>query len=72
MVDRGWVGEKAGQGFYRKVRSETGSEILALDPATLEYRPQQKPRLAPLDAARAIENVGERIRTLFVGRDEVG
>ncbi len=72
MVARGWVGEKAGQGFYKKVRTDAGSEILALDPATLEYRPQQKPRLAPLDAARTIEDVGERLRSLFLGRHEVG
>jgi len=72
MVERGWVGEKAGQGFYKKVKAGGATEILVLDPATLDYRSQQKPRLGPLDAARAIEDTGERIRTLFLGRHEVG
>ena len=72
MVERGWIGEKSGQGFYKKVRTDGGSEILVLDPATMDYRPQQKPRLGALDAARAVEAPGERIRSLFLGRHEVG
>ena len=41
MVARGLVGEKAGQGFYKRVKGADGeSEILTIDPATLEYRPQ--------------------------------
>ncbi len=72
MVERGWVGEKAGQGFYKKVKQDGRTEIHALDPATFEYRPPQKVSLAPLEAARAIEDPGERIRTLVLGRHEVG
>src|SRR5919201_3055707 len=32
MVTRGWLGEKSGQGFYKRIRGAEGSEILALDP----------------------------------------
>src|SRR6201982_314452 len=31
MVKRGWLGDKTGQGFYKKVRGEGEKEILALD-----------------------------------------
>jgi 3-hydroxyacyl-CoA dehydrogenase len=73
MVERNMVGEKAGQGFYRKEKRKGGeSDILTLDPGTLEYRPRQSPKLPALDAARAIEDTGERIRTLFTGNDKVG
>ena len=72
MVERGWVGEKAGQGFYKKTKRDGRTEIHALDPATLEYRPPQKAPLAPLEAARAIEDPAERIRTLFLGKHDVG
>jgi 3-hydroxyacyl-CoA dehydrogenase len=73
LVEKGWIGEKAGQGFYRRVRSAGGeSEIQALDPATLEYRPPQKASLGALEAARPIEDTRERVRTLFNGRDKVG
>ncbi len=72
LVGRGWIGEKAGQGFYRKQRAAGGSAILTLDPATMAYRPRQSARLGALEAARAIEDAGERVRTLFLGRDRVG
>ena len=72
MVERGWVGSKAGGGFYRKQKTSGGSEILTLDPDTMSYRARRKPRLPALDAASAIDDPGERIRTLFRGRDRVG
>jgi 3-hydroxyacyl-CoA dehydrogenase len=74
LVERGWIGEKAGQGFYKRVKSagSAAPEILTLDPATMTYRPRQAPRLPSLDAARSIEDTGERIKTLFLGRDKVG
>ena len=68
LIERGWVGEKAGQGFYKKA----GAEILTLDPRTFEYRPRQPVRLASLDAAQSITDPGERLKTLFLGPDKVG
>ena len=69
LVTRGWVGAKAGQGFYKKAAD---GEILTLDPAAMEYRPKQAVRLPSLDAASSIDDVGERIRTLVNGHDKVG
>jgi len=68
LIERGAVGEKSGAGFYKKV----GPDILTLDPATLSYRPKQAARLPAIEAARGIDDVGERVRTLFLGRDKVG
>ena len=73
LIEKGWVGEKAGQGFYKRVKNAAGeSEIHALDPATFEYRPAQPVKLGALEAAKSIEEVGERVRTLFGGPDRVG
>jgi 3-hydroxyacyl-CoA dehydrogenase len=72
LVERGWVGEKSGQGFYKREKSKAGSEILTLDPATLTYRARQSARLPALEAARSIEDVRERIKTLYLGKDKVG
>jgi 3-hydroxyacyl-CoA dehydrogenase len=69
LVKRGWVGAKAGQGFYKKTAA---GDILVLDPASMQYRPSEAVRLPSLDAVRNIEGVGERIRTLVNGRDRVG
>jgi len=72
LVERGWVGDKAGHGFYKKERGPKGSTILTLDPETMDYRPRQAARLGALDAAQAIDDLGERIRSLFLGHDKVG
>ncbi|HXW08919.1 MAG TPA: 3-hydroxyacyl-CoA dehydrogenase NAD-binding domain-containing protein [Vicinamibacterales bacterium] len=69
LVARGWVGAKSGQGFYKK---DASGEILTLDPSTMEYRPKASARLPSLEAARSIEDVGQRIRALFTGEDKVG
>lgn len=73
LIASGAVGEKAGKGFYRRAKKGGGeSEILTLDPGTLDYRPKQPARLASLEAARSIEDPAERVRTLFNGKDRVG
>lgn len=70
MIRRGWIGEKAGQGFYR--RDPTTGEIFALDYRTMEYRPRQRVHVPALDLVRPIEDVGERLRTLLRGSDRAG
>ena len=77
LVERGWFGEKAGQGFYRKESrpadaSGGGSEILTLDPETMTYRARKSVRLPAIDATKNIDDPAERIRTLFSGKDRVG
>ncbi len=42
MIRRGWLGEKSGRGFYQRVKKGADTEILTLDPATMEYRPAAK------------------------------
>jgi 3-hydroxyacyl-CoA dehydrogenase len=63
MTKRGWLGDKTGQGFYKK--SKAGSrEILTLDVNTLEYRSKQKAKFASLEAGKGIEDTKERLRAL--------
>jgi 3-hydroxyacyl-CoA dehydrogenase len=73
LVERKWVGEKTGQGFYKRVKGEGGkSEIQALDPAAMEYRPQKKAKFPSIEAGKSVEDVRQRIKTLFLGKDKVG
>ena len=65
MVKRGWLGDKTGRGFYQRVKKNGESEILALDWQKMEYRPQQKPRLASLQASKTIEDTRERLHALL-------
>lgn len=70
MLQRGWLGDKTGQGFYKKVGPQ--KEIHALDLKTLEYRPAAKVRFPSMDAARQIEDIPQRLRVLASGKDRVG
>ncbi len=73
MVDNKWVGDKSGQGFYKKVKNASGkSEILALDLKTLEYKPSQKVKFATLELTKPIDNLKERVKILISGKDKVG
>ncbi len=73
MVARGWLGNKAGKGFYYKQKGEGGEAApFVLDWEKMEYRPLQKVRFPSLDAAKSVEDTAERIRTLIYGSDRVG
>ena len=72
MVERGWLGEKTGQGFYKRVEVDGRREILVLDPDTLEYRPQRTLATPSLAAARRAENVGARVAALVQADDVAG
>ena len=66
IVKRGWLGDKAGQGFYKKTRGADGKDQrLVLDVKTLEYRPSEKPNLPSLEMARNAATVPERVKLLL-------
>ena len=65
MMRRGWLGDKTGQGFYKRVKGDGEKEILALDVHTMEYRPRQKARFASIEGGKAIEDTRQRLRALL-------
>jgi 3-hydroxyacyl-CoA dehydrogenase len=71
MLAANMLGDKTGMGFYKKVKGKDGeSEIQVLDLKTLSYRPQAKVRFDSLGAAKGIDDVAERIRTVLSGTDK--
>ena len=64
MAKRGWLGDKTGQGFYKKVKGDGEKGILSLDVNTMEYRARQKPKFGSLEMGKAIEDTRERLRAL--------
>jgi 3-hydroxyacyl-CoA dehydrogenase len=73
MVENKWLGDKTGQGFYKKVKGADGkSEIQALDLKTLEYKPSQKVKFATLETTKPIDNLKDRIKILVAGKDKAG
>jgi 3-hydroxyacyl-CoA dehydrogenase len=66
IVKRGWLGDKAGQGFYKKVRGADGSDQrLALDLKTFEYRPLAKAAIPSLEMAKNAATLKERLKLLL-------
>lgn len=66
IVQRGWLGDKAGQGFYKKTRGADGKEQrFVLDLKTLEYRPFAKAAISSLDMAKNAVTLKERLRMLL-------
>ena len=73
LMDNRWLGDKTGQGFYKKTKDEKGKTvILGLDLATLEYRPSGKVKIATLDAAKAADSLKDRFAILLKGTDKAG
>jgi 3-hydroxyacyl-CoA dehydrogenase len=66
IVKRGWLGDKAGQGFYKKTRGSDGKDQRSvLDLKTFEYRPLEKANLPALEMAKNAATVQERLKLLL-------
>ena len=66
VVKRGWLGDKSGQGFYKKTSGADGKELrLVLDLNTMEYRPAAKPALPSVEMAKNAGSLKDRLRMLL-------
>lgn len=62
MMKRGWLGEKTGSGFYKRIKKDGDKEILTLDLHAMEYRSRRKAKFGSIEAGKAIEDTRERVR----------
>jgi len=66
LIERGWLGRKTDQGFYKRGRDDEGETVyLVLNPDTFDYEPPQKPRFESVGKVRKIEAIGQRLKALF-------
>jgi 3-hydroxyacyl-CoA dehydrogenase len=72
MVENNWLGDKTGQGFFKKVKTATSKEILTLNLKTFEYEPRNKTKFASIAAAKAIDSLPERLKVLYKASDKGG
>lgn len=73
MVENNWLGSKTNQGFYKKVKDDSGkSEIKVLDLNTLEYKESSRPKFATLEMAKPIDDLKKRTKMLLMGMDKAG
>lgn len=67
MLERGWLGDKTGQGFYKKdpAAKDPRHNRLALDWRTLEYEAAKRPSFASVEMAKNAGSTAERLRLLL-------
>ena len=73
MVEKGLLGQKTKQGFYKKNKGQDKRKaLLSIDYNTLEYKPLQEVKLASLEAAKNISGTGAKVKSLFYADDLAG
>ncbi|MEO1097009.1 MAG: 3-hydroxyacyl-CoA dehydrogenase/enoyl-CoA hydratase family protein [Bacteroidota bacterium] len=72
LEEHKWLGDKTGQGFYKKTKKDGKTEILTLDLNILEYQPKQKAKFATLETTKTIDSLKDRFKVLFAGKDKAG
>lgn len=72
MVDNNWLGDKTGQGFFKKIKTNKEKEILTLDLKSFEYKPRTKAKFTTVETAKAIDDLPQRLKMLCAGQDKAG
>ncbi len=73
MLENNWLGDKTGQGFFKKNKGAGGEkEILTLNLQTMEYGPRVKPKFASVEAAKPIDDLKTRLKMLCSSTDKAG
>ena len=72
MIDNKLLGDKTGAGFYKKVKKDGQTEILAMDLKTKEYHSKQKVKFASIGQARQMDDLKERTKFLVGAKDKAG
>lgn len=72
IVENNWLGDKSGQGFFKKIKGGAEKEIHVLNLQTLEYGPRVKPKFATIETAKPIDDLKQRLKALAAGQDKAG
>jgi 3-hydroxyacyl-CoA dehydrogenase len=73
MEKQKWLGDKTGQGFYKKTKNSKGeTEILTLNLKTSQYEQKAKAKFATLETTKTIDNLKQRFPVLLAGSDKAG
>ena len=73
MIAANWLGDKTGQGFFSKKKSEKGErEIFTLDLKSFDYKPRERVSFPALDAAKPLDDLNERLNLLIRSKDKAG
>jgi 3-hydroxyacyl-CoA dehydrogenase len=71
MVSNNWLGDKTGQGFFKKESPTPKGEkqINTLNLATFEYEPRSRPKFATVEQAKVVDDLKQKLKLLVSGKD---
>ena len=72
MLEKGWLGSKSKQGFYKKVVEDGKKKFLTIDFDTLEYKEDPKPKFGVFEKAKAIDDLRQRMPVLLSDKGKAG
>ncbi|MBI4304183.1 MAG: 3-hydroxyacyl-CoA dehydrogenase/enoyl-CoA hydratase family protein [Chloroflexi bacterium] len=72
MLQEELIGDKRGQGFYKRVKTAEGTQTYSLDYETFQYVPQRPVELPGLDALKGMEDAAKRSNALVYSGDRAG
>ncbi|UCD98278.1 MAG: enoyl-CoA hydratase/isomerase family protein [Chloroflexota bacterium] len=72
MVEKGWLGNKTKQGFYKQVMVNGKKEFWVLNFGTMDYEAPKKPRFDSIGDAKDEDDLEERLRILLAAEDRAG
>ena len=73
MVEKGWLGNKTKQGFYKQVRKEGGGkEFWVLNLKTKEHEPPTKPKFNSIGEAKDEDKLDGKLKVMLSAEDPAG
>ena len=72
IVANNWLGDKTGQGFFKKIKGGGSKEIQVLNLSTFEYEARKKPKFATTETAKPVDDLKQRIKMVSAGTDKAG
>ncbi len=74
IVANNWLGDKTGQGFFKKMPPTPKGEKLihVLNLSTMNYEPRTKPKFATIETAKPVDDLKQRIKMVSAGTDKAG
>lgn len=72
MLDKGWLGSKSNQGFFKKETIDGRKAFLTIDFNTLEYKEDEKPKFSVFEKTKAIDDLRLRMPILLADKSKAG
>ncbi len=70
MVEKGLLGNKTKQGFYKKEKTGEGTKRYYFDYNKMEYVPLQKPKFPSIETAKQIDDPAKRLKAVITAKDK--